>query len=1236
MAESNSNIPKFEFYLNRQGLRGRTGEKGEAGFAPIVEIGQNTANTFTLIITTETGSFETPNLRGSIINNAGQGTFLRYNQEEDKIYLSDLPEASFDDVGGVTKATEDEIKEGTGSGVVTASDLGEGIFGRLEAGENIKLEYNEDEDKIVITADVSGSESGVTNITGIKPINVETNEDDSVTISIDDVYMEKFDVATPLKLTKSKNTMNYGCVDNTSYYSTTTVFNNLEYDKINSSPIQLRSAASVSSGNYMPEQFIEIPFRLGDTLNCLSNGSAAGYGYVLLCNKLGDNKYMPLFSVVGYVHNSVSSYTDSAYMNVNKVHAEVVDGRNFNIVTDSSLGSLTYGKLTEWGSTNGLILATGTDMTFKAMCSYLFQCTKSGAFDETSKLVNCALIIPPYHPDSKYPAGLKLADSVWVSNTKPNEPIYSGVYHTELATASNSKMISISALPQALSSAGQPDISVDRTIDGTLLSLLIDDDTLGYTPDGKLTALNSGGGSLPELEDPIKISEDGKLTVGIDNVLLGTDQDGNLTLTDDVLTTENISRKILQGDNVTVKQVNGAVEISADKQEVEISPDPNNALSKKADGLFVEKASGTTSYAQLDNTPKLNGHELTENMMTVTTQSVDVTFNGTGLSADVKVSDDGNNALTIKNDGLFVDKVETKGIEVSPDANNILEDRSNGLYVPKTTIPDVTYSGLQDKPSINGVELSGNKTTEDLNIKSGVTDYEELTNIPTLDGLDVKGAIKSDKTTDVEITFDGEMLGGNIKVSEASGNGLVKQDDGLYADKVPSASSPLNIADEYVSPNHNLQYINGAYQKSKAITAYLTINCNTAEDAQNQLIPEFLEFPFKWGDSLSFIGHKGTIKGTLYLAQKISDGKYNMKYILNTQLLTSQEKSLFKITGSSVNDKTVTFTTSNVGSSVYSNVSSDMDFGSVVITGKDGSVTLCNSGVATSGGFGYKCSINVSPEEQAVINTIILMPQNTTYSTQDPQTGAIRERGLTSGSISGLKNTNFTTQPTLTKALFEEIQTSEPYLSLQRSYIGNVLKLNYNESLGLDDSGKLGLAHNLKIAQPMTIQEYTDLQNKDENTLYLVEKELEPEKANADLSNISDDTSSTAFDGVISGTTKELANGSTYPVGSAASHTYNLDFIPNDGHDYMILVQFQLTPPSGTAFQAQISTSGYISSQSICKGQVQASNSGAVFLGWLPINTARTLTVQSQTYTTNSFGTYILRVYKYRRIGTNK
>ena len=58
-------MANFNFYLNRQGSRGRQGvkgDKGENGYSPYIDIKSNTPTEFIMTIHNETESFDTPNL----------------------------------------------------------------------------------------------------------------------------------------------------------------------------------------------------------------------------------------------------------------------------------------------------------------------------------------------------------------------------------------------------------------------------------------------------------------------------------------------------------------------------------------------------------------------------------------------------------------------------------------------------------------------------------------------------------------------------------------------------------------------------------------------------------------------------------------------------------------------------------------------------------------------------------------------------------------------------------------------------------------------------------------------------------------------------------------------------------------------------------------------------------------------------------------------------------------------
>lgn len=80
----------------------------------------------------------------------------------------------------------------------------------------------------------------------------------------------------------------------------------------------------------------------------------------------------------------------------------------------------------------------------------------------------------------------------------------------------------------------------------------------------------------------------------------------------------------------------------------------------------------------------------------------------------------------------------------------------HSMNAPFTGVED--YNQLVNKPSINGVELKGDLTTEDLHIiAGGGVDYEQLTNKPQIEGIELSGnrtfeqlGIKPMSVTDIE------------------------------------------------------------------------------------------------------------------------------------------------------------------------------------------------------------------------------------------------------------------------------------------------------------------------------------------------------------------------------------------------------------------------------------------------------------------------------------------------------
>lgn len=99
----------FKFYLNRQGVRGQRGEKGDTGFSPLITEKINTKEEYVLHIQNETEdtSFDTPNLKEGLVPEDMDGTYVRLNRETGSQYYGDIDEAT-ETTKGVVKLESDE------------------------------------------------------------------------------------------------------------------------------------------------------------------------------------------------------------------------------------------------------------------------------------------------------------------------------------------------------------------------------------------------------------------------------------------------------------------------------------------------------------------------------------------------------------------------------------------------------------------------------------------------------------------------------------------------------------------------------------------------------------------------------------------------------------------------------------------------------------------------------------------------------------------------------------------------------------------------------------------------------------------------------------------------------------------------------------------------------------------------------------------------------------------------
>lgn len=126
----------FNFYINRQGARGRQGIKGEAGFSPVVTVNTNTAEAYILNIETEDGVLTTPNLKSTPLNYiAGAGNYVMYDPSTQQIYNSDVPDelvlrtdlATVDNPGIIQIADSEDITDNATDVAVTPKQLNDAI-----------------------------------------------------------------------------------------------------------------------------------------------------------------------------------------------------------------------------------------------------------------------------------------------------------------------------------------------------------------------------------------------------------------------------------------------------------------------------------------------------------------------------------------------------------------------------------------------------------------------------------------------------------------------------------------------------------------------------------------------------------------------------------------------------------------------------------------------------------------------------------------------------------------------------------------------------------------------------------------------------------------------------------------------------------------------------------------------------------------------------------------------------
>ena len=108
--------------------------------------------------------------------------------------------------------------------------------------------------------------------------------------------------------------------------------------------------------------------------------------------------------------------------------------------------------------------------------------------------------------------------------------------------------------------------------------------------------------------------------------------------------------------------------------------------------------------------------------------------------------------------------------------------KAKGALTGSFDFDQADYNLLKNKPSINGVELVGNKTSEDLHIETGgggTTDYNDLTNKPMINGI---GLIDNKTANDLGLQEEIDFPQDPTKYLDGEGNFTTPPTVGSYND----------------------------------------------------------------------------------------------------------------------------------------------------------------------------------------------------------------------------------------------------------------------------------------------------------------------------------------------------------------------------------------------------------------------------------------------------------------------
>lgn len=159
--------------------------------------------------------------------------------------------------------------------------------------------------------------------------------------------------------------------------------------------------------------------------------------------------------------------------------------------------------------------------------------------------------------------------------------------------------------------------------------------------------------------------------------------------------------------------------------------------------------------------------------------------------------------------GIDIATTEKAGI-VKPDGTTITVDADGTIHSVGGSGGTSSYNDLTNKPKINGVELVGDVSTDDLNINTGSSDYVDLTNKPSINGIELSGNVELDLGTNDYIELqnkpkiNGVELSGDLSSSDLNlepSGGVVDVVDNLLSTSttLPLSANQGRILDEKIS-----------------------------------------------------------------------------------------------------------------------------------------------------------------------------------------------------------------------------------------------------------------------------------------------------------------------------------------------------------------------------------------------------------------------------------------------------